>query len=68
MKKEYKEEEYRIIFGVDKITFDTMVKIVENEYNIIHKKGAEKTDRRHKKESKLFKIFKTVYFSKIFST
>ena len=45
MNKEYKEEEYRTIFGVEKITFDEMVRIVENEYNNIHKKGAEKMEQ-----------------------
>lgn len=50
--KEYKDEEYRIIFGVKKNTFDEMVKIVENEYNKIHKKGAEKTDLLLPKELK----------------
>ena len=48
--KEYKEEEYRIIFGVEKNTFNEMVKIVENEYNNIHKKGAEKMDLIQGKE------------------
>lgn len=51
-KKEYKEEEYRTIFGVEKTTFDEMVRIVENEYESIHKKGAEKTDLLLKKELK----------------
>lgn len=50
--KEYKEEEYRIIFGVEKATFDSMVEIVTKDYNNIHKKGAEKMDLIHKKESK----------------
>jgi len=42
MLKEYKEEEYRIIFGVEKTTFITMVKVVTDEYENIHKKGVEK--------------------------
>ena len=50
--KEYKEEEYRIIFGVKKTTFDSMVDIVTKDYNNIHKKGAEKMGQIHKKESK----------------
>lgn len=40
--KEYKEEEYRTIFGVEKNTFDEMVRIVEIEYDIIHKRGGRK--------------------------
>lgn len=40
--KEYKEEDYRIIFGVEKTTFIEMLKIVTKEYDNIHKKGAEK--------------------------
>ena len=52
MNKEYKEEEYRIIFGVEKITFLTMVEIVNSEYENIHKKGAEKMALLLKKESK----------------
>ena len=51
--KEYKEEEYRTIFGVEKDTFDKMVTIVEDEYKSIHKKGAEKMDQHLKKELKL---------------
>lgn len=31
--KEYKEEEYRVLFGVEKNTFDEMVRIVEIEYD-----------------------------------
>ena len=52
MKKEYKVEEYRTIFGVEKNTFNEMVRIVENEYNNIHKRGAEKMDRLLRKELK----------------
>lgn len=52
MNKEYKEEEYRTIFGVEKTTFITMVEAVTNEYENIHKKGAEKMDRLLKKELK----------------
>ena len=50
--KEYKEEDYRTLFGVEKATFETMVEIVTREYNLIHKKGAEKTDQRLKSELK----------------
>ena len=50
MKKEYKEEEYRIIFGVEKVTFDIMVELIIKEYNSIHKKGAEKMVQLLKKE------------------
>lgn len=52
MNKEYKEDEYRTIFGVEKNTFNEMVKIVENEYNNIHKKGAEKMELLLRKELK----------------
>ena len=52
MNKEYKEDEYRTIFGVEKNTFNEMVRIVENEYNNIHKKGAEKMDLLLRKELK----------------
>ena len=52
MDKEYKDEEYRIKFGVEKNTFITMVEIITNEYQNIHKKGAEKMDLLHKKELK----------------
>ena len=52
MNKEYKEEEYRIIFGVEKLTFITMVEVVTNEYKNIHKKGAEKMAQLLKKELK----------------
>ena len=38
MNKEYKEEEYRIIFGVEKATFVSMTEIVTAEYDNIHKK------------------------------
>lgn len=51
--KEYKEEDYRTIFGVEKNTFEAMIAEVENEYNNIHKKGAEKMDLVLKKELKL---------------
>ncbi len=50
MNKEYKEEDYRIVFGVVKTTFIKMVEIVTKEYNNIHKKGAEKMALHHKKE------------------
>ena len=50
--KEYKEEEYRIIFGVEKTTFDKMVEIIEKEYSKLHKKGAEKMVLLLKKELK----------------
>ena len=52
MNKEYKEEEYRIIFGVEKITFNEMVRIVKNEYENIHKKGSEKMVQLLRKELK----------------
>lgn len=52
MNKEYKEDEYRTIFGVEENTFNEMVRIVENEYNNIHKKGAEKTEQLLRKELK----------------
>ena len=48
--KEYKEEDYRTIFGVEKTTFDQMLRIVEDEYKNIHKKGAEKMVQLLKKE------------------
>ena len=51
--REYKEKEYRIIFGVEKNTFYEMINLVDEKYKLVHKKGAEKTDRHHKKESKL---------------
>lgn len=51
--KEYKEEDYRTIFGVTKNTFEEMIIEVEKEYNNIHKKGAEKMDQTLGKESKL---------------
>ena len=50
--KEYKEEDYRTIFGVEKTTFDSMVEIITKDYNIIHKKGAEKMALVHKSVSK----------------
>ena len=50
--KEYKEEDYRTIFGVDKNTFEKMTIEVEKEYNNIHKKGAEKMVQVPEKESK----------------
>ena len=46
--KEYKEEEYRIIFGVEKETFDKMVAIIAEEYESTHKKGVEKMGRNRK--------------------
>ena len=52
MKKEYKAEEYRTIFGVEKLTFTTMVEIVTKEYENVHKKGAEKMEQLHKRELK----------------
>ena len=52
MEKEYKEEEYRTIFGVEKVTFDKMVEVVTKEYNTIHKKGAEKMVLHLEKELK----------------
>lgn len=39
MKKEYKDEDYRTIFGVEKTNFFNMVEIIEKEYNIVHRKG-----------------------------
>lgn len=36
------KQEYSIIFGVEKVTFITMVEVITNEYENIHKKGAEK--------------------------
>ena len=52
MNKEYKKDEYSTIFGVEKNTYNEMVKIVENEYNNIHKKGAEKMEQLLRKELK----------------
>ena len=52
MNKEYKKDEYRTIFGVEKNTYNEMVKIVENKYNNIHKKGAEKMEQLLRKELK----------------
>lgn len=48
MKQEYKEEDYRVIFGVEKATFYKMVELVTNEYNTIHKKGGERMVLLHK--------------------
>ena len=48
--KEYKVEDYRTIFGVEKNTFEEMIKLVELEYESIHKKGAEKMALHLKKE------------------
>lgn len=42
MKKKYKDDEYRTIFGVTKITFEQMVKLVEIELDKIRKKGGRK--------------------------
>lgn len=39
--KEYKEEDYPIIFGVKK-TFEKMLEIVDNQYELEHKKGGRK--------------------------
>ncbi len=50
--KEYKEEDYRTIFGVTKDAFEEMIIEVENKYNYIHKKGAEKMGQILEKESK----------------
>ena len=50
--REYKEEEYRTLFGVEKNTFNTMVNIIAEDYTKIHKKGAEKMDLRLKKKLK----------------
>lgn len=38
----YIEQDYRVVYGVEKNTFDEMVKIVEKEYFLIHKKGDAK--------------------------
>ena len=43
--REYKEEDYRTIFGVKKNTFEEMIIEVEKQYNKIHKKGVEKMDQ-----------------------
>lgn len=51
--KEYKEEDYRTVFGVTKNTFEEMIIEVEKKYNHIHKKGAEKMAQILEKESKL---------------
>ena len=40
--KEYKDEEYRIIFGVEKNTFDSIVSIAELKYAEEHQKGGRK--------------------------
>ena len=40
--KEYKEDEYRILFGVNKITYNKMLEIVTFYYNQKHKKGGRK--------------------------
>lgn len=37
--KEYKEDEYRIIFGVEKNTFNAMVDLAENQYKKDHENG-----------------------------
>lgn len=40
--KEYKEEEYRTLFGVQKVTFLSILEIVTNDYNKKHKNGGRK--------------------------
>lgn len=40
--KEYKKEEYRILFGVEKNTFIQMLEIIEVQYNIDHQLGGRK--------------------------
>lgn len=52
MNKEQKEDEFRIIYGVENNTFAVMVKIVTDEYEKIHKKWAEKMVLLLKKELK----------------
>lgn len=48
--EEYKEEDYRTIFGVERETFNQMLKIVTKEYENIHKKGAEKMEQHLKND------------------
>ena len=40
--KEYKEEEYRVIFGVEKNTFEEMVSLAEKKYQKDHECGGRK--------------------------
>ena len=40
--KEYKEEEYRVIFGVEKNTFEEMVSLAEKQYQKDHECGGRK--------------------------
>lgn len=40
--KNYKDEDYRTIFGVEKNTFDKMVEIIEAKYDIEHQNGGRK--------------------------
>lgn len=40
--KNYTEQDYRTIYGVEKDTFDEMVKIIEEAYFLLHKKGEER--------------------------
>ena len=40
--KEYEEEYYRIMFGVEKNTFDEMLKVVHKEYQMKHINGGRK--------------------------
>lgn len=41
-KEEYKDEDFRTIFGVNKITFDEMLKVLEKQYEEDHKYGGRK--------------------------
>lgn len=48
--REYEEENYRTVFGIEKQTFCVMLDILTNEYESIHKKGAEKMGRHRRKD------------------
>ena len=54
--REYKEEEYRIIFGVEKNTFYEMINLVDEKYKLVHKKGQKRRTDTTRKSRNYFKI------------
>lgn len=61
--KEYKEEEYRILFGVEKRTYNKMLEIVTFNYNLKHKKGGRKDGATPQEQLEIYLKYMRQYLS-----
>ena len=63
MKREYREQDYQVIFGIKKETFDAQLKILEIQFEEDHKKGGRKDGLTPKERLEIYWKYSRQYFS-----